>query len=189
MKKLSSDIVLGILIVVLSIITATANYSVYRIGGEGGAHTASARQKLADANAASIQALQLVIYDYQLYDGWYINYENDTEASDYYWSQFSHALVASVERDSYWDNIYYDELYASSDKLYAEAEKEFAAADQAYAKEAVLQLTMLLAAVGLAFSAYASMLKEKNRLRLFFIILAIAMLAINISQFSKAFSP
>ena len=97
-------------------------------------------------------------------------------------------MVASVERDSYWDSTYYDELYASSDKLYAEAEKEFAAADLAYAKEAVLQLTMLLAAVGLAFAAYASMLKEENRLRPFFTILAIGMLAINISQFLKAFS-
>ena len=109
MKKLSSNIVLGILIVVLSIITATANYSVYRVDGEGSAHTANARQKLADANTTSIQALQFVIYDYQLYDGWYINYEVNAEASNYYWSQFSDALLASVERDSYWDSTYYDD--------------------------------------------------------------------------------
>ena len=188
MKKLSSNIVLGILVVVLSIVTATANYSVYRIGGVGNEHTANARQKLADANTTSIQALQFVIYDYQLYDGWYINYGTNIEASDYYRSQFSDALISSVESDSFWDKVYYDQLYAPSDKLYAEAEAEFSAADLAYAKEAVLQLAMLLAVVGLAFAAYASMLKEENRLRPFFTILAIAMLAINISQFLKAFS-
>lgn len=187
MKKLGSDIVLGILITVLSIMTAAANYSAYQIGGVGGGHTANARQLLADANTESIAALQLVIYDYQLYDGWYVTYDTNPDASDYYWNNFSYALVDSYNRDTGpFDEAYYDELYAVADDLYAQAEEEFAAADAAYAREAVLQLTMLMAAVGLAFAAYASMLKEEQRLRPFFAFLSLVMLAINIFQFGTA---
>ena len=187
MKKLGSDIVLGILVVVLSIITAVANYSAFQIGRKGSIHTANARQELADANTESLTALQFAIYDYQLYDGWYINYYTDSETSDYYQSQFSDALAASVERESYWDDAYYDELYVLSDELYAQAYEEFDAADLAYAKESVLRLAMLMAALGLAFAAYASMLKEENRMRPFFALLSLVMLTINIVQFGTAF--
>jgi len=60
-------------------------------------------------------------------------------------------------------------------------------ADIAYAKEAVLRLAMLLAAVGLAFTAYASLLNEDNNLRPIFAFLALVMLLINLSQFWAAF--
>jgi len=187
MKKLGSDIFLGILIVVLSVITAVANYSAYKIGGTGGAHTANARQLLADSNTESIAALQLIINDYNMYDGYYVNYEINPDASDYYWDNFSYALADSVVRESPFDEQYVNEMYAIADDLATQAQEEFAAADRAYAREAVLQLTMLMAAVGLAFAAYASMLKEEQRLRPFFALLSLIALLINISQFATAF--
>ncbi len=188
MKKLGSDIVLGILIVVLSIFTAVANYSVYQVGGVGGTHTANARQLLADANTEEDIGLQLIILDYTMYDGYYISNGLDNVAANYYEDNFSDALRVSVERNAPFDDKYYAEMYAPANEKSALAEEEFAKADRAYAKEAVLQLAMLIAAVGLAFAAYASLLNEENFLRPFFALLAMIMLAINLSQFWIAFS-
>ncbi len=79
-------------------------------------------------------------------------------------------------------------MYAIADERADQAQEEFAKADKAYAKEAVLQLAMLLAALGLAFSAYASLLSVEDLLRPFFALMALIMLAINLSQFWTAFT-
>ncbi|MCP4142355.1 MAG: hypothetical protein GY755_19130 [Chloroflexi bacterium] len=188
MKRLGSELVLGILVVTLSIFTAANNYAVYKIGGVGGAHTASARQLLADANARYDTGLQLIILDYTMFDGFYISTGLDDVAANYYESSFSDALKASMDRNDPFDKKYYDEMYALADEKSAQAAEEFAKADHAYAKESVLQLAMLIAALGLAFAAYASLLKEDSRLRPFFALLALIMLIINISQSLTAYS-
>ncbi len=187
MKKLGADIVLGLLVATLSIFTAVANYSVYKIGGIGSEHTAKARQLLADSNTDDDLGLQLIILDYSMYDGYYINNGVDDVAADYYMDNFSASLNASVERNSPFDDKYYNEMYAAADEKTDQAQEEFAKADKAYAKEAVLQLAMLLAALGLAFAAYASLLKVENPLRPFFALLALIMFIINLSQFWTAF--
>ena len=188
LKKLGSDIALGILVVTLSIFTALANYAVYQIGGVGSAHTANARQLLADANTEYGVGLQLIILDTTMYDGYFISNGIDDFATDYYTNHFSDALQASSERNTPFDKKYYDEMYAFADGKKAQAEAEFAKADLAYAKEAALQLAMLIAAVGLAFAAYASLLKEDNRLRPIFALLALVMFSINLSQLWTAYS-
>ncbi len=50
LRKLGTDFVLGLLVATLSVFTAAANYATYKIGGVGSAHTATARQLLADSN-------------------------------------------------------------------------------------------------------------------------------------------
>lgn len=188
MKKLGSDIILGILVVTLSIFTAGTNFASYRIGGTGGTHTANARQLLADANTDYSIALQLIILDYTMFDGYYLNDGANNDVADYYLSNFSEVLSASIERSGVIDEQYYDEIYAAADEKTVQAQEEFVKADRAYAKESVLHLAMLIAAVGLAFAAYASLLKEENRLRPVFALLAFVMLAINLSQFLEAYS-
>ncbi len=103
MKKLGSDIILGILVATLSIFTALANYSVYKVGGLGNGHTANARQLLADSNTDYDLALQLIILDYSMYDGYYISDGIDDVAADYYEDNFSKSLKASIERGSSFD--------------------------------------------------------------------------------------
>ncbi len=187
-RKLGTDIVLGLLVATLSVFTAAANYATYKIGGVGSAHTATARQLLADSNTDYDIALQLIILDYSMYDGFYINNGVDDVAAEHYLGNFSDALKASVERDTPFDDQYYDQLYAPADKKSHQAEEEFAKADQAFAKEAVLRLAMLLAALGLAFGAYASLLKEDNHMRSLFALMALIILIINLSQFWTAFT-
>ena len=122
MRKLGSELALGILVVTLSVFTAANNYAVYQIGGVGSAHTASARQLLADANAGYDLGLQLIILDYTMYDGFYISAGVDDVAADYYENNFSDALFASVERNTPFDEKYYDEMYALADEKSAQAE-------------------------------------------------------------------
>ena len=187
-KKLGSDLVLGILVATMSIFTAAANYAVYQIGGVGAGHTAKARQLLADSNTDYDLGMQLIILDYTMYDGYFISEGVDDFATEYYQNNFSDNLKASVERGTPFDDQYYDEMYARADERTALAEEELAKADKAYAKEAVLQLAMLMAAVGLAFAAYASLLKAENPLRPFFALMTLIMLLINLSQFWTAFT-
>jgi len=47
-------------------------------------------------------------------------------------------------------------------------------------------LAMLIAAVGLAFAVYASLLNETNQLRALFALMSLVMLVLSIAQFAVA---
>ncbi len=49
-------------------------------------------------------------------------------------------------------------------------------------REAVFQLAMLLAAVGLAFAAYASLLDDENKMRPLFALMSFVMLMFSVIQ-------
>jgi len=60
--------------------------------------------------------------------------------------------------------------------------KIFLLANAASEREAGFQLVMLVAAVGLAFAAYASLLDEKNRVRPLFSLISFVMLLVIVFQ-------
>ncbi|MBT7600441.1 MAG: hypothetical protein HN560_05150 [Anaerolineae bacterium] len=128
-KKLGSDLSLGILVVTLSIFAAATNYTIYKIGGVGSSHTANARQLLADSNTDYDIGLQLIILDYSMYDGYFINNGVDSVAANYYEDSFSDVLKASVERNDPFDDQYYDAMNAAADEKTVQAQEEFAKAD------------------------------------------------------------
>lgn len=183
MKWLGSNLMLGFLVTVLSIFTAVANYSTYVVGGRASDYQAEGDRLLANANTEYIQATQFIIVDYTMYDGYYINFDKDNEAANYYQDNFSDALKASLDRNDPFDSSYHDAMYATADATFDEA---FAKIDQSNAeseREAGYQLAMLITAVGLAFAAYASLLDEANRLRRVFALMSLIMLVFSIRQF------
>jgi len=186
MKWLGSNLMLGFLVTVLSVFTAVANYSTYVVGGNASGHETEGDRLLADSNTLYISATQYIIVDYSMYDSYYINLDVDDFAAEYYQSQFSDALQAGVDRDSPFDDPYYEAMYADANAKLDEAFVKFDLANAEGEREAGYQLAMLITAVGLAFAAYASLLEEANRLRKIFALMSLIMLVFSIVQFVLA---
>ena len=183
MKKLGSQLVLGILVTTLTVLATLANYVGTSYSGKSGGHTATARQHLADANREEGLSMQLVILDASTYDNFYTYNGRDDELADYYYENFSDALLASIERGTLFDDEYYDEMYARADELLIEADAEFKSAAYFSALANELRFVTLVSAIGLSFAAYASLLEEGNRLRSIFALLATLALGLIALQF------
>jgi hypothetical protein len=183
MKWLGANLMLGLLVTVLSVFTAAANYATYVVGGKASDYQTEGDRLLADSNTDYINASQFIIVDYTMYDNYYVNRDVDNFNAEYYQSQFSTQLQASVDRDDPFDDQYYDEMYVTADEKFNEAFTKFDLANAEGEREAGYQLAMLVAAVGLAFAAYASLLEEANRLRRIFALMSLIMLILSLGQF------
>jgi hypothetical protein len=183
MKWLGSNLTLGFLVTVMSILTAVANYSTYVVGGTAADYEKQGDRLLADANTSYVSASQFIIVDYTMYDNYRVNEGVDDFAAEYYQSQFSDSLQASVDRGDPFDDQYYTEMDANADSLLEEAFAMLDQASSAAEREAGYQLAMLFAALGLAFAAYASLLEEANRLRKVFALMSLSMMVLSIAQF------
>ncbi|HXD12263.1 MAG TPA: hypothetical protein VN653_19490 [Anaerolineales bacterium] len=182
-KWLGSNLMLGFLVTALSIFTAVTNYATYRVGNTASDYQTQGDRLLASSNTGYIQATQYIIVDYTMYDGYYINNDKDPNASDYYQSNFSDELKASVARNDPFDKAYYDAMYEDSNQQFVDAFAKYDQSDAESSREAGYQLTMLSAAVGLAFAAYASLLDETNRLRRIFALMSLILLILSVGQF------
>ena len=185
-QKLGSNLFIGLLVTVLSVLTALTNYATYRANGIATGHDTEGSRLLANSNTEYVRATQFIILDYTMFDGYYTQQDVDKFAAEYYQSNFSQALQSSVERGDTFDDQYYDEMYAHSDELFTQAFEEFDNANTASEQEAAYQLAMLIAAVGLSFAAYASLLGEKNRLRSLFALMSMIMLVLSVGQYLVA---
>ena len=181
-QKLGSNLFLGFLVTALSVFTAATNYATYQISNSAANHETEGSKLLANSNTEYVRATQFIIQDYSMYDGFYIQQGVDDFAAEYYQSNFSPELQASYDRDAAFDDQYYDEMYAESDDLFDQAFDEFDAANAASEREAGFQLAMLVAAVGLAFAAYSSLLDEQNKMRPMFALMSLLLLAFSVVQ-------
>jgi hypothetical protein len=164
------------------VFTAATNYATYQIGGTASGHETKGDRLLANSNTEYVVSTQHVIQDYTMYDGYFVTLDVDDFAAEYYQGNFSPELQASFDRDSIFDDQYYDEMYASADDLFNQAFEEFDKANAAAEREAGFQLAMLVAAVGLAFAAYASLLDDNNKMRPLFALMSLLMLVFSAIQ-------
>lgn len=176
-KFFSSEWVLGILVAALSVLIAAAAYQSSLFDSKESDFNVEGQKQLTESNSLYLEANQFVIYDYQMYDGWYINDGTSAELADYYMASFSENLSASMEREEGpFDDQYYTEMYADAESTYEVAMTAFDDANTAGNKADSLQLVVLIYAVGLALAAYGSMLAEEANLRKFFGILSVVAL-------------
>ena len=182
-SRLGSTLMLGFLVTTLSIFTALANYTTFRVGSNASDIETEGDRFLVESNTEYISATQFIIVDYNMYDSYYINLNVDDFAAKYYQSLFSAGLASSVERGSPFDDQYYDEMYASANEKIELAFGKFEEANALKEREAGYQFSMLFSAVGLAFAAYASLLNEGNRLRTIFSLMALITLILSVVQY------
>lgn len=185
--KLGSELVLGLLVALLSVLTALSAYQSSLADSKEADLNVEGQKLLTDSNSLYLETNQFVIYDYTMYDGWYVNEGKDDEAAQYYYENFSESLTASMERESGpFDDQYYQEMYVEAETAYDEAMTRFEEAQEAGDTADQLQLAVLIFAVGLALSAYASMLAETSKLRVLFAIGAILGLLFGLVIFFSA---
>lgn len=180
LRIISSELVLGTLVAVLSVLTAVAGYQGSMADSDQTKYNVQGQQKLTDANAEYLVSNQLIVYDYTMYDGWYTADTADKE--EYYKSSFSEQLQASMaanEEDAFSD-AYYEAMYADPTAMFDEADALFDKAEEFNERGDGLQLVMLIMALGLAFAAWASLLKDESNIRLAFAFFSIAMLVYGI---------
>lgn len=176
-KFFSSEWVLGILVALLSVLIAAAAYQSSIFDSKEADFNVEGQKQLTESNSMYLESNQFVIYDYQMYDGWYINDGTNAELADYYMASFSENLSASMEREEGpFDEQYYTEMYTDAESTYDEAMTAFDDANTAGNKADSLQLAVLIYAVGLALAAYGSMLAEEANLRKFFGLLSVVAL-------------
>ena len=117
-----------------------------------------------------------------MFDDYFIQQDVDEYAAEYYQSNFSPELQASYDRDATFDDQYYDEMYAYSDELFDQAFEEFDKANAASEREAVFQLAMLLAAVGLPLQPIPLCYPIKTKCACSFALMSFIMLMLSVMQ-------
>src|SRR5574341_1051046 len=80
MKWLRSNLTLGLLVTVMSVLTAVANYATYVVGGMAADYEKEGDRVLADANTSYISVSQFIIVDYTMYDNYRVNEGVDDSA-------------------------------------------------------------------------------------------------------------
>ncbi len=187
LMKFSSEAVLGTLIALLSVLTALSAWQGSLADSEESGFNVEGQKQLTEANSMYLESNQFVIYDYSMYDGWYINADKDEEIANYYYDSFSEALQISMERpEGPFDEEYYDEMYAEADGLYDEAMTYFDQAEAAGERANHMQLVLLIFAVGLALSAYGSLLAPEKGIRMIFTLGAFAALVAGLLAYFAA---
>ena len=96
MKWIGSNLALGLLVTVMSVFTAVANYATYVVSGTASDYETEGNRLLADSNTSYISASQFIIVDYAMYDTYYTNLGINDDISNYYEPLFSDSLKASV---------------------------------------------------------------------------------------------
>jgi hypothetical protein len=173
------------LIAILSIFTALASYQGSVADGNQNELEISGMANLNDGNAEYLRANQDITQDYNYFDNWYLNVDERPDVAEYYQASFSQALLDAIERnpDTVWDDQYYADIYAEADALFADSDADFEKAGEWNERGDKLQLVLMIVALGLAFAAWASLLKEESNMRLLFAALALITMVIGVISY------
>ena len=172
---LGNEVFLGTMIALLSVFTAVASYQGAMADSEQNKYEILGMQALNDGNAEYLRTNQDITQDYNYFDNWYLNVDERPEIADYYQGNFSEQLAAAIERDpnTVWDEQYYTDMYAISDQYFVDSDTNFDLGSQYDERGDQLQLVMLIMALGLALSAWASLLGAESNMRLVFALFGI----------------
>ncbi|MBL8096870.1 MAG: hypothetical protein JNL73_22020 [Anaerolineales bacterium] len=173
LKFFTSELVLGSLVAILSVLAAVSGYQSSMADSDQTKNNVLGQQMLTDANAEYLTANQMIVYDYTMYDGWYMT--DDADKEEYYQLSFSPELQASIaanESDPFSD-AYYEAMHAAPQAMFDEADRFYEVAEQWNERGDALQLVLLVSALALAFAAWASLLGAESRVRLFFAVFSI----------------
>ena len=182
LRFLGNEIILGTLIALLSVFTAVASLQGSVADGKQNDFEILGMKSLNDGNAEYLRSNQDITQDYNYFDNWYLNLDERPDVAEYYQGSFSQALLDAVDRnpDAVWDDQYYEAVYADANAYFDESDANFEIAGQWNDRGDRLQLVLMIMALGLAFAAWASLLKAEGNMRVLFALFAIMTLAIGV---------
>jgi hypothetical protein len=180
-----SELVLGSLVALLSVLAALAAFQGSLADSQESDKNVEGQKQITEANALYLEDNQYIIYDYTMYDGWYVNQDTNLDAAEYYKVNFSDNLNAGIARSENepFDTAYYDAMYAEANSTYDEALTFFEEAQTAGDRANNMQMVVLIFAVGLALSAYGSLIAPEKTIRIVFAMGAIAALIAGLIKF------
>jgi hypothetical protein len=183
LRFLAHEAALGTLVALLSVFTAVASYQGAMADGMGSGFEVDGMKNLNDGNAEYLRANLDISRDYDYYDNWYFNQYENPELAEYYQGDFTDALKDAIARESVWDDQYYVDMYVDARAYFEASNEAFKKAGQWGDRSDRLQLVMLIMALGLAFAAWASLLKEESRMRMVFAFFATLTLIAGLSSY------
>ena len=182
---LGKEIILGTLIALLSIFTTLASLQGSMADGKQNEYEILGMKSLNDGNAEYLRANQDITQDYNYFDNWYLNLDERPDVAEYYQGSFSQALIDAMDRDpdTVWDDQYYNDVYADADAYFDESDANFETAGEWNNRGDGLQIVLSIMALGLAFAAWASLLKEDSNMRVLFALFAVIALVIGVIKY------
>ena len=184
---LGKEIILGTLIALLSIFTTLASLQGSVADGKQNEYEILGMKSLNDGNAEYLRSNQDITQDYNYFDNWYLNQDERPDVAEYYQGSFSQTLLDAMDRDpdTVWDDQYYDEAYAEANAYFDESDTNFEIAGQWNERGDGLQLVLSIMALGLAFAAWASLLKEESNMRVLFAFFAVLALIMGVIAYLR----
>ena len=182
---LGKEIILGTLIALLSIFTTLASLQGSVADGKQNEYEILGMKSLNDGNAEYLRANQDITQDYNYFDNWYLNLDERPDVAEYYQGSFSQALLDAMDRDpdTVWDDQYYNDVYADADAFFDDSDVNFETAGEWNNRGDGLQIVLSVMALGLAFAAWASLLKEDSNMRVLFALFAVIALVIGVINY------
>jgi hypothetical protein len=182
---LGKEVVLGTLIALLSIFTTLASLQGSVADGKQNEYEILGMKSLNDGNAEYLRANQDITQDYNYFDNWYLNLDERPDVAEYYQGSFSQALLDAMDRDpdTVWDDQYYNDVYADADAYFDDSDFNFETAGEWNNRGDGLQIVLSIMALGLAFAAWASLLKEDSNMRMLFALFAVIALVIGVINY------
>ena len=179
-RILGNEILLGSLVAVLSVLTALGSYQGSMADSKQNEYEIQAMKNLNDGNAAYLEANQFIVYDYSMFDGWYTT--DDEEKAAYYQASYSQELqdALAANPDDPFGESYYSAMYTTANEYWAESDTGFELAGDYDERGDNLQLVVLLMALGLAFAAWAALIRAESALRSVFGLFSIIMLVLGL---------
>jgi len=185
LRILGNEILLGTLIALLTVFTAVSSYQGALADGQQNDFEILGMKNLNDGNAEYLRVNQDITQDYNYFDNWYLNADERPDVAEYYQSSFSQALLDAMQRspDTVWDDQYYEAVYADANAYFNDSDANFEKAGEWNERGDRLQLVLMIMALGLAFAAWSSLLKEESNMRLLFSAFAIVTLVAGVSTY------
>lgn len=175
-RFIASELILGSVVVAMTILTAVSGYDGAMADSKQNEFEVMAQKELTNATAEYLTANQMIVYDYQLFDGAYT--AESEEKLQYYTDSYSEQLSASIAAnpDEPFSDAYYDAVYTDAQTMFDTADKNYGIAAKYDERGDALQLVMLISALGLALVAWASLLSIESPIRIVFGFIGICLM-------------
>ncbi len=172
-----SDGFLGAMVVLLTIATAFSAYRSVLTGIEGDDLDLEAQKTLVAATGSFLNGNAEIFVDLQAYDAYrYFSTEDPAEAGIYL-ERMSESLRTGLETNGDpFDDDYLVATYAEANALLEQVEKFEDQANEVDDQNRVYELSGFLFAIGLAATAWASLVDASRQIRLIFMIIALVCL-------------
>lgn len=169
-----SDGFLGAMVVLLTAAVAFAAYKSALTGIEGDDLDLEGQKTLVVAMGSFLNGNAELFQDLQSYDAYrYFSGEDPAEAA-LYLDRMSPELQAELdEQGSPFSDAYLEDIYAKAQNLIAQVEKLENQANELDDKNRIYELAGLIFAIGLAATAWASLVHPDRRIRSVFLLISL----------------